>query len=164
MADAKFNRIDKALETYGVLLKSKYKDKLLADKTYASGRTSDSIKHTVSNQSLTMSYDKTLEAIDSGTSNYSRMPDPRRIMEWMNVKGIQGRNQKTGRFIKQDRAAFAIAKYIERNGTVKRFSGGTSILSIVYNEIADKLGQDILEAWRLDVMDNLDNSLPNAKK
>jgi hypothetical protein len=167
MADKQFTRIDKALSMYGALLKAKYKEQLLADKTYASGKTSDSISYTRGRQTLTMKFDKSLEAIDEGTKDYrqdpSGTPSISNIMAWMNAKGIKGRNQKTGKFIRQDRAAFAIARYIQKNGTIQRFNkGGTSILSKVYNEIADKLGEDILQAWELDVMDNLNQSLPNA--
>jgi hypothetical protein len=163
MADKQFTRIDKALSMYGALLKAKYKEQLLADKTYASGKTSDSIRYKRGRQTLTMSYDINLQGIDEGTKNYSKMPSTTGILAWMKVKGIRGKSRKTGRFIKDESAAFAIAKHIQRNGTIQRFNqGGTSILSKVYNEIADKLGEDILQAWELDVMDNIDESLPNA--
>jgi hypothetical protein len=163
MADKQFKRVELVLAKYGKLLVDQYRTQLVADDMFASGKTYLSIESSVANQTMTIKFDKTLQAIDEGTKNYSKMPSTTGILAWMKVKGISGRNQKTGKFIRQDRAAFAIARHIQKNGTIQRFNkGGTSILSKVYNEIADKLGEDILQAWELDVMDNIDESLPNA--
>lgn len=165
MADKQFNRVNLALQRYGSILVAKYKEKLLEDKTYASGATSDSVKATLGDEMLTMSFDKTMEYIDSGTRPAKGKVPMNGILAWMKAKGIRARDQKTGKYIKQERGAYAIAKHIEKNGTIKRYMyNGSSILSRVYNEIADKLGQDIIEAWHKDVMDNLDRATPNAKK
>lgn len=54
--------------------------------------------------------------VDSGRRKGAKPPPTGPIIEWMKVKGIKGRNPKTGRFISQKSTAFAIARGISKNG------------------------------------------------
>ena len=54
--------------------------------------------------------------VDSGRRKGAKPPPVGPIIEWMKVKGIKGRNLKTGKFITQKSAAFAIARGISKNG------------------------------------------------
>jgi hypothetical protein len=54
--------------------------------------------------------------VDGGRRKGAKPPPTGPIIEWMKVKGIKGRNLKTGKFITQKSAAFAIARGIGKNG------------------------------------------------
>jgi hypothetical protein len=54
--------------------------------------------------------------VDSGRRKGAKPPPTGPIIDWMKVKGIKGRNPKTGKFISQKSAAFAIARGIGKNG------------------------------------------------
>lgn len=54
--------------------------------------------------------------VDGGRRKGAKPPPSDAIIEWMKVKGIKGRNPKTGKFITQKSAAFAIARGISKNG------------------------------------------------
>jgi hypothetical protein len=57
-----------------------------------------------------------LDNVDSGRRRGAKPPPVGPIIEWMKVRGIKGRNRKTGKFITQRSAAFAIARGIGKNG------------------------------------------------
>lgn len=56
------------------------------------------------------------EYVDSGRRKGAKPPPSDAIVKWMKVKGIKGRNPKTGKFIPQKSAAFLIARSIGKNG------------------------------------------------
>ena len=56
------------------------------------------------------------EYVDGGRRKGAKPPPSDAIVKWMKVKGIKGRNPKTGKFISQKSAAFLIARAIGRRG------------------------------------------------
>lgn len=56
------------------------------------------------------------EYVDGGRRRGAKPPPSDAIVKWMKVKGIKGRNPKTGKFISQKSAAFLIARAIGRRG------------------------------------------------
>jgi len=50
------------------------------------------------------------------------------------------------------RMAFAIARSIGMRGMIKRYGfKGTGIIDNVYNSLSEKMGNDLFEAYRLDL-------------
>jgi hypothetical protein len=56
------------------------------------------------------------ENVDSGRRRGAKPPPTGAIVKWMKVRGIKGRNPKTGRFQTQQQTAFVIARGISKNG------------------------------------------------
>lgn len=54
--------------------------------------------------------------VDGGRRKGAKPPPTDAIIKWMKVKGIKGRNPKTGKFQSQKSTAFAIARGISKNG------------------------------------------------
>lgn len=61
------------------------------------------------------------EFVDSGRRKGAKAPPADAIVKWMKVKGIKGRDKKTGRFQTQKQTAFIIARGISKNGIKPTF-------------------------------------------
>lgn len=100
------------------------KDAMYEDDTVATGQTVNSIRSEVKGREISIRFNKALSAIDSGNAPGQHSPTVNRIISWMQAKGIQPRLK--GRFVaatpgNYKRSAFAIARAIYRDGTIKRF-------------------------------------------
>ena len=61
------------------------------------------------------------DVVDGGRRKGAAPPPTGAIIKWINVKGIKGRNPKTGKIQSQKSTAFAIAKGISKNGIKPTF-------------------------------------------
>ena len=54
--------------------------------------------------------------VQSGRRRGARFPPPAPILKWIKVKGIKGRDRKTGRFITDKSLTYLISRGISQNG------------------------------------------------
>ena len=61
-------------------------------------------------------YDDAGDFVESGRRKGARFPPPAPILKWIKIKGIKGRDTKTGRFIKDKALVFLFQRAISRDG------------------------------------------------
>lgn len=170
------------MKLYGDLLVREYRKKLKEDKTFASGDLSKSLVFDLEqlNNSIALvisgySYGR---AVDTGTDskNYNKRPpvsnlkkgEPMSPLErWIQSKGTYRIRDSKGRFkpktIKNiNAAAFGLAERIKNNGTIKRFGGnakGSNFLTLVFDRLAGKMGEDLALAFGADLQIELEKIL-----
>lgn len=150
-----FKGVSNILNKYGRQITESIKTRLKQDGTYATGRSHDSVVYKVTDTTLEISFDKSVESISKGTKRVR--PSTTAIMAWMDAKGIKGREKKTGRFTSKKKAAYAIATSIFLNGTIKRFGyKGTGVLDFAFNNrIYDNMFQEVSE----EIYNEIDNQI-----
>jgi hypothetical protein len=137
------------------------------DKTVATGKFANSFKVKVKDDSIEISSDvEYAEYVINGTlpsnSNAGWEQKKQGIESWIKAKGISPYRQlKSGyKFAKTSTikdsayksAVFAIMKSIADRGTIKRFGyKGSNLFERVYDEIRDKIGVGIKEAYSEDL-------------
>ena len=91
-----------------------------------------------------------------------RRPPHEKLAEWAKRKGMRPlMRDRRGRFKKASkdgfkRLGFALAKSIDRNGTVKRYGGrGSRIIQRVNQKLEGKVSGEIMEAYRLDLIQGM---------
>jgi len=85
--------------------------------------------------------------VASPGKGYTTKHPPTSIIEkWIKRKGLKGRNNKTGRFIKNKSFAFAVAKSIQKKG-IKSLSFFQKPLGLEFK----KLEKDMLKILTLDI-------------
>ncbi len=120
------------LSDYGERIVSRIKEGLVNDDTMATGEAMRSVVYSSSDKQLTITYNKSVAAVDRGLRPGEHSPNWQSIVRWMQAKGIQPRAK--GKFVNSTpsnykRSAFAIGKAIYRNGTIKRFAyRGTGVI------------------------------------
>jgi len=168
----KYVNLKRLLTAYGELFVKQYQDRLKADGTYASGKASKSLDSEVTisdlESELSVLGEKYITAISDGRGPNQQMPPSTAILHWMREKNVKLRDSK-GRFTtvtdyKMRSASFAIARALGRNGSIKRFNyTGTGLIDIVYNNIKDVFGQEVLEAFGEDLEYTLERYLKEVK-
>jgi hypothetical protein len=73
-------------------------------------------------------------------------PPADKFSKWSQIRGIRGRNKKTGRFTTRKSLSFAIAKSVFHQGIE-----GTNFFSKPFNKRFKELPDDLVEAFALDV-------------
>ena len=137
------------------------------DKTVATGKFANSFKVKVKDDSIEISSDaEYAEYVINGAlpsnSNAGWEKKKQGIESWIRAKGIRPYRQlKSGyKFAKTSTikdsayksAVFAIMKSIADRGTIKRFGyEGSNLFERVYDEIRDKIGVGITEAYSEDL-------------
>ena len=137
------------------------------DKTVATGKFANSFKVKVKDDSIEISSDaEYAEYVINGAlpsnSNAGWEKKKQGIESWIRAKGIRPYRQlKSGyKFAKTSTikdsayksAVFAIMKSIADRGTIKRFGyKGSNLFERVYDEIRDKIGLGITEAYSEDL-------------
>jgi hypothetical protein len=90
---------------------------LLSNKKIATGQLYNSIRYTVSSDGdISFEYAPEGKWVEQGRRKGSRFPPPAPILRWIKVKGIKGRDSKTGRFIKDKALVFLFQRAISRDG------------------------------------------------
>jgi hypothetical protein len=90
---------------------------LLRNKKIATGKLYNSIKYNVSsNGDISFEYAPEGKWVEQGRRKGARFPPPAPILRWIKVKGIKGRDPKTGRFIKDTALVFLFQRAISRDG------------------------------------------------
>jgi len=103
----------KAEQEWAQLVVSNAKSILLKNKKIATGTLYNSIKYNVSTQGkITFTFAEEGKYVQSGRRKGARYPPPGPILKWIKVKGIKGRDRKTGRFIKDKSLTFLIQRSI----------------------------------------------------
>lgn len=120
MDKMKMDALRKAMEAYGEALCIQIVQELKDANKEATGALARSVGY-----ELIESLDKIsvgikaldyFDYVDGGRRKGAKAPPTDAIVKWMNVRGIKGRNRKTGKFITQKSAAFLIARSIGKNG------------------------------------------------
>jgi hypothetical protein len=90
---------------------------LLRNKKLATGKLYNSITYNVSsNGDISFEYAPEGKWVEQGRRKGARFPPPAPILRWIKVKGIKGRDPKTGRFIKDTALVFLFQRAISRDG------------------------------------------------
>jgi hypothetical protein len=120
MDKAKMDALRGAMEKYGEALVIEIVQQLKDANKEATGALAKSVSYElvealdkISVGIVALNY---FDYVDGGRRKGAKPPPSDAIIEWMKVKGIKGRNPKTGKFITQKSAAFAIARGISKNG------------------------------------------------
>lgn len=117
--------LKQAMEKYGEALVIEIVQQLKDAGKEATGRLARSVDYelieTLDKISVGIKALDYFENVDSGRRKGAKPPPTDAIIKWIKVKGIKGRNPKTGRFISQKSTAFAIAKGISKNGIKPTF-------------------------------------------
>jgi hypothetical protein len=72
-------------------------------------------------------------------------------LNWVKTKNIVPRNGSSS-LGNMKRLAFVIARSIGRRGTIARFGyRGTNIIDFVHKELGEQMGQEIFEAYKIDL-------------
>lgn len=168
----RYVNLKRLLNLYGELFVREYRKRLKSDGTYASGKASRSLEYDVTvgqlQSELSVLGEKYITAISDGRTAGKTPPPSTAIYRWMKAKGVTLRDSK-GRFTtasdyKMRGAAWAIARSIGKEGTIKRFNNtGTGLIDIVYNNIKDTFGDEILEAFGEDIEYTLQGYLKDVK-
>lgn len=162
----KYVNLKRLLNLYGELFVREYRKRLKADGSYASGKASRSLEYDVKirelESELSVIGERYITAISDGRGAGKKAPPSTAILNWMKAKGIKLRDSK-GRFAvlsdyKMRGIAYAISRSIGRNGYV-----GTGLIDIVYNNIKDTFGEEILQAFGEDIEYTLDRYLKDVK-
>lgn len=172
----RYVNLKRLLNLYGELFVREYRKRLKADGTYASGKASSSLEYGVTigqlQSELSVLGERYITAISDGRGKMKTPPPSTAILNWMKYKNIRVRDSK-GRFaVAKDYQlrgiAWAIARSIGRKGTIKDFPNknayqGTGLIDIVYNNIKDTFGDEILEAFGEDIEYTLERYLKDVK-
>lgn len=155
-----FTGISAILDKYGRQITEAIKTRLVQDGTNATGNTARSVTYEVDKTTLEISFDKNVEAISEGLSPRQSFPTIQSILNWMNAKGIQGRDPRTGRFRRQRVAARYIARAIYTKGTIKRFGyQGTGVLDFAFST---RIQNQLLDELAIEFIKEADDELLNT--
>lgn len=120
MNEMKLNALRKVMEQYGEALVLEIVQQLKDAGKEATGDLARSVDYklietldTIAVGIVALPY---FDYVDGGRRKGAKPPPSDAIIDWMKVKGIKGRNRKTGKFITQKSAAFLIARSIGKNG------------------------------------------------
>ena len=90
---------------------------LLRNKKVATRNLYNSIRYSVSSDGdISFEYAEEGKWVEQGRRKGARFPPPAPILRWIKVKGIKGRDPKTGRFIKDTALVFLFQRAISRDG------------------------------------------------
>ena len=109
------------------------------------------------------------EFVDKGVSgkkkkyktpfSFKTKQPPSRVFErWIKIRGIKGRDQKTGRFISNKSLSFLIARSIYNKGLKPSL-----FFTKAFDKHYKKLNKDLVESFGLDVEEFLKYTLNNLK-
>lgn len=118
--DDKYAALKKAMEKYGEALVIQIVQELKDAGKEATGDLAKSIDYeliealdSIAIGIVALPY---FDFVDGGRRKGAKPPPSSAILSWMQVKGIKGRDKKTGKFISQKSASFLIARSIGKNG------------------------------------------------
>jgi hypothetical protein len=149
-----FDNLENVLNKYAKAYTQKFKAKLKSDRTNASGRLVNSIKPEMLENGFAILGKRYIEQISEGRKKGKMPPwSPRdnSILNWVKTKNIVPRNGSSS-LGNMKRLAFVIARSIGRRGTIARFGyRGTNIIDFVHKELGEQMGQEIFEAYKIDL-------------
>jgi hypothetical protein len=148
------------INKYGKRAVDDLKNKLVSDRTHASGDTLNSISYSLSGGSIVIEFDPSINILDEGLNTGQRISvsGSEGIIRWMKAKGIRPRFSK-GTVTERDykASAFLIARAIRARGTIQRFGyKGSDILSLFDDN--SSFGVDLMNdigLWAQNKVENL---------
>lgn len=164
--------LKKALEEIAERYKERLKAQSKIDKTYATGKFSNSFESKVDGKSIEIYSDvKYSGAVDGGSKPASlsgkvSQAKMNAIEEWAKVKRLRPISKLKGgykfRRMNTDKRSgfrsmvFAIANSIAKKGTIKRYNyEGSKIFERVFDSMRKKIGGEISEAFAMDLRNEL---------
>lgn len=150
-----------ALRKVGDYYADAVREKLISEGLHSSGELGASIDYKIINGNLEFEQTKYGGAIDEGSNpasqGHSKISKAflNNIMSWANMKGITPDKGGDSRGAMKS-MAWAIAKTIKKDGLVQRYGNqGAKIYDKVYAELEDRIGADIMEAYKTDIENQL---------
>lgn len=150
-----------ALRMVGDYYADAVRERLVSEGLHASGELGASIDYKIINGNLEFEQIDYGGAIDEGSSparqGHSKISKAflSNIMDWANMKGIRPDKGGTSKGAMKS-MAWAIAKTIKRDGLVQRYGNkGSKIYDKVYSELEERIGADIMEAYKTDIENQL---------
>ena len=121
----KYKALKAAMEKYGEALVIEIVNQLKDAGKEATGDLAKSVDYelieALDSISIGIIAENYLGVVDGGRRKGAKPPPSDAIVSWMKVKGIKGRDKKTGKFISQKSAGFLIARAIGKNGIKPTF-------------------------------------------
>lgn len=153
-----YDNLKKALAIEGQKLVGQLRSQLKIDGTYATGKTSKSIRAEIDGLDLKILADKSLGSIDQGRGRNQKAPPTSDILEWIEVKKIRPRNAD-GTFLKVRNKdvynrylASRISESIGQKGTIKRFNySGTGIIDFIIGRNKSQVFDELVKAYKIDL-------------
>jgi hypothetical protein len=149
-----FDNLENQLKKYAEAYTQKYKSKLISDGNKASGKLVNSVKPKMLKNGFSILAKSYIEQISEGR-RVGRIPPSNEILEWAKAKKIKpekGPDTESNR----KRMAFAIARSIGMHGMLQKLGfKGTGIIDFVYNSLSREMGEDLFEAYRQDLEEQL---------
>jgi len=136
----------KAEQEWAQLVVSNAKSILLKNKKIATGALYNSVAYTVSPQGkIRFTFAEEGKYVQSGRRKGARFPPPGPILKWIKVKGIKGRDRKTGRFITDKSLTFLISRGISKNG-IKPVPFMSEAIKMSKEQLKKQLKQSVTKA------------------
>lgn len=149
-----FDNLENQLKKYAEAYTQKYKSKLISDGNKASGKLVNSVKPKMLENGFSILANSYIEQISEGR-RVGRIPPSNEILEWARAKKIKpekGPDTESNR----KRMAFAIARSIGMHGMLQKLGfKGTGIIDFVYNSLSREMGEDLFEAYKQDLEEQL---------
>jgi len=149
-----FDNLENQLKKYAEAYTQKYKSKLISDGNKASGKLVNSVKPKMLKNGFSILAKSYIEQISEGR-RVGRIPPSNEILEWARAKKIKpekGPDTESNR----KRMAFAIARSIGMHGMLQKLGfKGTGIIDFVYNSLSREMGEDLFEAYKQDLEEQL---------
>tara|TARA_R110001632_G_scaffold46606_2_gene118371 strand:+ start:1596 stop:2081 length:486 start_codon:yes stop_codon:yes gene_type:complete len=141
-----FKKIEAALNKIGELYVSELKNRLLRDGNIASKELSRSITSKVVSDGVEITANRYLSTVSEGKKATSKAPSEimvSRVAQWMKHKGIRPRGSGKMTELKYKKAAFVIARSINRKG----FSG-SKVIARSFQALENNIDKEITEALK----------------
>jgi hypothetical protein len=141
-----FKKIEAALNKIGKLYVSELKNRLLRDGNIASKELSRSITSKVVSDGVEITANRYLSAVSEGKKATNKGPSEvmvSRVASWMKHKGIRPRGNGKLTELKYKKAAFVIARSINRKGFE-----GSKVIARSFKAIEDNIDKEISSALK----------------
>ena len=149
-----FDNLENELKKYAEAYTQKYKTKLISDGNEATGRLVKSIEPEMLENGFSILANSYIEQISEGR-RVGKMPPSDKILEWARAKKIRPDNGPDTESNRK-RMAFAIARSIGMHGMLSKLGfKGTGIIDFVYNSLSRQMGEDLFEAYKQDLEEQL---------
>jgi len=139
-----FKKLKSALDKIGKLYVSELKNRLLRDGNVASKDLSRSITQKTVDDGVEITANRYLSALSEGKKASSKGPSEvmvSRVAQWMKHKGLRPRGTGKLTELKYKKAAFAIARSINRKGW-----DGSKVIAKSFRAIEDNVDKEISKA------------------
>lgn len=161
--------LNKALKLVGEYYTEEVKSQLKRDGQYSSGNLANSVDYELESNAIEIVSNRYGEAVDQGSSPSKKgfglvsRTFVNDILQWAKNKGISPKNGPAteGNMRKM---AYAIGRTIQRDGIIQGYGNtGSKVFDRVYARLEDRIEEDILEGYKKDIEEVL-NELNNTNK